>query len=330
MSRVISVLSGKGGVGKTTVVANLAASLTYDFKRNVILLDGNITTSHLGLHFGLYNDLPVTLREVLEKNVPPMHATFIHPTGVRIIPTPLNGKITKFSKFDKVVNQLKNDYEIVLIDSPPGLGRELLTELKTSEQAIVVATPDLPSITDALKTIDLLRKLKKDFLGLVLNRVRNERYELTKNEIESTCNCNIVSVIPEDPKVPESIAKGVPVCLYDGKSKAAVQLKKLAAHLVGEEYVAPGLLDRIINFFRSRKLEIIPKKETYPEETTKVEIKPKKTEKAKEVVDIEKLKTELRQEIRQDLEGEVERLRKKLSDEIIEAISKAKKLIEPK
>lgn len=331
MSRIISVLSGKGGVGKTTVVANLAASLTRDFRRNVILLDGNITTAHLGLHFGLYSDLPVTLREVLEKNVPPLHATFIHSTGVRIIPTPLNGKITKLSRFNEVVNQLKNDYEIVLIDSPPGLGKEVLTELKITKQAIVVTTPDLPSITDALRTIDLLRKLEKDFLGLVLNRVKNERYELTKNEIESTCNCNIISVIPEDSKIPESIARGIPVCLYDGRSKASIQLKKLAAYLIGEGYAAQSLFDRIINFLRLKKPEItILKREPYQEEVSKTEIEQRKIEKTKEVADIEKLKTELRQEVKQDLEGEGEKLRKKLSDEIIDAIARLKKLTEAK
>lgn len=303
MSKVIGVLSGKGGVGKTTVVANLGASLVNDFNRNVLLIDCNVTTSNLGLHFGMYSDLPITLREVLEKNVPVAHSVFFHHLGVRIIPAPLNGKITKFTKFNKIIKKIKNDYEIVLIDCAPGLGKEVLVATKPIDQAIVVTTPDLPAVTDALKTIDFLNRLKKSVLGIVLNRVKNEKYELTIKEIESTCKCNVISVIPEDSKIPESIANGVPVCIYDKKSKATAQLKKLAAYLVGEKYITPSLWESIKRFFGLEKLEIkTHEKEFY-----------------QEVTDIEKLKTELRKEVERDLKKEImERVKEKLREKIYE------------
>jgi len=250
MSRVIGVLSGKGGVGKTTIVANLGTSLTYDFRRSIAILDGNITASHLGLHLGLYGDMPVTLKNVIENNAPIASSMFIHPeTGVRCLPAPLDGKIRKISKFSRAVNKLKKTYDIVIMDCAPGLGRDVVMGAKMIDQAIIVTTPEIPSATDSLKTVTLLHRLKKEVLGIVLNRVKNKKYELTVGEIESTCGCKVISVIPEDDKVPESISKGMPVTFSYPNSLAAVELKKLAARLVGESYTPPGFLYKLKRIF---------------------------------------------------------------------------------
>ena len=291
MTRVIGVLSGKGGVGKTTMVANLGAALSYIFKKKVVLIDCNVTASHLRLHFGLYGKMAFTIEEVSEGAVPNNHSFHIHPSGLKIIPAPLalDSKID-LKKIGELVKNLANSCDIVIFDCTPGLGREVISVCNAIDEALIVTAPDIPSVTDALRTINILEKLEIKITGIILNRFKGKNYDVTVDEIESICNVPVISVIPEDSKIPESILRGMPITLYDKNSKISSKLEKLAAYLIGEEFSAPSLRDRIKSFFR-----------------------PKKLEKTKELADIEKLKTELRERLKQDLEEKLIELRKKLS-----------------
>ena len=257
---VIGVLSGKGGVGKTTLVANLGAALASEFSKKVLLIDSNVKTSHLGLHLGLYEELPVTLREVLLKKVPVMYAIFLHPsTGLRLLPAPIKGNMD-LKKMDGIVKELKTAYNPILVDCAPGLGKDVVIAAKAIDKAILITTPDLPAVTDTLKTIELMKRFKKDIIGIVLNRVENQKYELTVEEIESTCGYDVISIIPESNKIPESIAEGMPVVMNSG-CPAATEFKRLAASLVGEEYQPAGLWYKLkqllgISTVSTRKMSI--------------------------------------------------------------------------
>ena len=239
LTRAIGLVSGKGGVGKTTVTANLGAALTNVFKKNVVLVDMNVRSSHLGLHLGMYKDPPVTLRDVLMKKTSAIHAIYTHYfTGIRIVSAPLNGQcgsVTQ-SKIKNLVNQIGNSYDMVLVDCAPGLGKEAMVAMNAVDEALVVTTPDISAITDAMKALEILRKMNKNVLGIVLNRCENQSYMLTQNEVESTCNCNVISKIPEDKKIPESIARGIPAVLLYPNSPSSRSLKGLAGYLCGESY----------------------------------------------------------------------------------------------
>lgn len=312
MSRVIGVLSGKGGVGKTMLVANLGAVLTNTFNKNVLIFDTNIHTSHLGLHLGIYEDLPVTLREVLKRKISILNAVYLHPaTGIRIIPAPLSGdgvNLTK-DKCRKLVNGVKNNYDMVLLDCSPGLGNEVITAVHSIDDAIIVTTPELPAITDALKTIDLLKKLDKGILGIVVNRYRNEKYELTPNEIMSTAKVDVIGMIPEDKRVPESISKGVPVVLSYPNSSASDALKSLAGRLIGVPYVRIGILEAIKRLFGFSAS--MPNRIPNPTKLTEERMVPEKSE----VKDVRKLKEELTKEVRNEIKNELaERVKKRLKE----------------
>jgi len=257
MSQVIGILSGKGGVGKTTLVANLAAALANQFGRNVVVVDTNVNTAHLGLHLGLYEDLPVTLKEIVRKNMDVSYAIYLHPTiGIRILPAPLKSdglNLTK-SKLREITKELKKSYEFVILDCSPGLGKDAITAIAAMDSALVVMTPDFPSVVDALKTIQLLEKMNKKVLGIVVNKSNNERHELTEKEIESTCGVNVVENIPYDTKVSKSIAEGVPVVLLSPHSKASNAIKNIAAKLIGEDYTPTGIFERIKEAFSKPRL----------------------------------------------------------------------------
>ena len=178
MGKIIGVFSGKGGVGKTTLVANLGALLANVHHKNVLIVDLNVYTAHLGLHYGVYENMPVTLREVLSGKVPVSYATYIHPsTGVRILLAPLNADDVAISqeKLDGIMNELRDNYDWIIIDSAPGLGKEALITMSLIDDALLVTTPDLPSVTDVIKSKNLLDRLQKNVVGLVVNRYNSKK-----------------------------------------------------------------------------------------------------------------------------------------------------------
>ncbi len=314
MSRVIGVFSGKGGVGKTTVVSNISSALANVFSKKVVVFDSNLHSSHLGLHFGLYDDLPVTLKEVLKRKASILQAIYISPkTGVRIIPAPLNGAGLNLTKTQcrGLLDKVRNNYDIVILDCPPGLGKEVIVPMQSIDEALVITTPDIAAVTDAIKTTELLRKFKKNVLGVVLNRCSHRKYELTTEEIESTTGYKIIASIPEDSNVPDSISKGVPVTMSRPFSRSSIKFKQLAASLINENYREETMLERLKSMFNFR----LPK-------SIKREIKPVPDGQImrKEVSDVVELKEDLTEEAKAELMQEImEKVRKRLKERMHES-----------
>jgi cell division ATPase MinD len=237
MTRIISVLSGKGGVGKTTLVSNLGAALVKRGK-NVIILDGNVTTPNLSLHLGI-PFYPVTLHDVLKKKIPIESAIYHHESGLKIVPASLSYEAVKdidVEKFQASLLKLLGKADIVIVDSAAGLGREALAALNVADDLIVVTNPDLPAVTDALRTIKLAEEKGTKILGVVVNRIRGLRHELSLSEIKSMLEVPILSAIPEDLAVPRSIAKRIPVVHHKPNSRASIEFHRLAARITGEPW----------------------------------------------------------------------------------------------
>lgn len=307
LSRVIGIFSGKGGVGKTTLVANLGAALSITLKKNVVIFDNNIHTSHLGLHFGLYEDMPVTLREVLKRKMSITQATYIHPsTGIRIIPAPINGNGMNLTRQQciNMTNQVRKNYDLVLLDCAPGLGSEVVAPMSAIDDAIIISTPDVASLADAVKTIELLKKMKKNVLGVVINRYKNQRYQLTPQEISSTTNYNIVGIIPEDDNVQASLSMGLPVVVSNPYSSSSKAFKRLAANLVNEPYVEENVWERLKGWFNfaSKPVQQKPQTNIRPEPIIEKEVSALKQTKKELLEDVQKqLKRELKEKVRRRL-----------------------------
>ncbi len=237
MAKIISVISGKGGVGKTTTVSNLGAALVKRGK-NVIVIDGNITTPNLSLHLGI-PFYPITLHDVLKRKTPIEAAIYEHSSGMKIIPASLSADAVKDIKIEKLEGALLNllgRADVILIDSAAGLGREALTAMKIADEIIVVTNPDLPSVTDALRTIKLAEESGTKVSGVVINRVKGKKHELSISEIKSMLNVPILTIVPEDSSVPKSIKKRKPVIHHKPNSRASTAFKKLAAKILGEPF----------------------------------------------------------------------------------------------
>ena len=237
MTRVISVISGKGGVGKTTLVSNLGTSLVKRGK-NVIILDGNVTTPNLSLHLGI-PFYPVTLHDVLSNRAPIESAIYHHASGLNIVPASLSSESlndVSMDKFKYVLMKLLGKADIVIVDAAAGLGREAMAAMSVADDLLIVTNPELPAVTDALKTIKLAEQNGTRVLGAVVNRFRGLKHEMNLNDIRSMLEVPIISVVPEDLWVPRSIAHRVPVVHHRPHSRASIEFQKLAAKIVGEPW----------------------------------------------------------------------------------------------
>lgn len=237
MTRVIVCTSGKGGVGKTTLVSNLAANLT-ELGQQVIAIDANLTTPNLGLHLGMHL-VPNTLHDVLRGDVKIKNATYIHPLGFGVIPASMNLNDLKdvdVGRLPEVTLNLLGKADYIILDCAAGLGREAISAISASTEVLIITNPDLPSVVDALKTVKVARDTGKQITGVVVNRVRGKDYELAKSEIEEMLNASVLAEIPEDNNISKSIANKTPITNLNPDSPASVEIRRLSHFLCGKKF----------------------------------------------------------------------------------------------
>lgn len=234
------VLSGKGGVGKTTITVNLGLAM-HKLGENVVVLDGDIKNPNLGLQLGVFN-YNITLQEAIEKQISLLEALYIHETGLRFIPAHISLKFLE-TDASKLRSSLKDIPYDLLIDSPPGLNKESLAILECCDEILIVSEPFIPDITDCMKTIEIARELGVKINGIILNKVRDKDYELKKEEIEGITNTKIISTIPFEEDILKSLSLKNPIVNYYPLSKASVCIFQLASLLSGRKYKIPRFIE---------------------------------------------------------------------------------------
>jgi len=236
-TRVIGVISGKGGVGKTTVASNLAALLSKEFKKDVVIIDANVTTSHLSLSLGMYY-CPITLNHVLKGEKDVIESMYDHPSGMKVIPASLQLEELEgvdISGLSGVIDDLRGKVDYVILDAAPGLGREAYAALRASDEIIFVTNPNMPATADVIKTRDVVKGLEKKSLGVVLNMYNDHSYELSKSEVEILTGLPVISLVPTDKNVAISLNERNPVSLHKPRAPSSREMVRLAEHISGEK-----------------------------------------------------------------------------------------------
>lgn len=237
MKKVIVITSGKGGVGKTTTAINLGAAINY-FGKDVLIIDGNLTTPNIGIHLNS-PEVPINLNHVLLGKAEPFESVYEHESGIKIIPSSLSVKELKKLKPEKI-RDFKKDFgkiaEYVIVDSAAGLGNEASSAIKMADELIIVTNPEIPALTDALKTVKLAEQLKKPVLGAIVTRVRKDEVEAQPETVKEMLEIPVLGMIPEDITVKKSLNLKDAVVHTHPKSKPARAYKEIASKLLDTPY----------------------------------------------------------------------------------------------
>jgi len=125
----------------------------------------------------------------------------------------------------------------------------VIAAITASDSTLIVTNPEMTSILAAIKVIKISKALNVQPIGLVVNKVSNEKHELKKADIEELCETKVVSIIPYDKKVSESIKKMSPIVLSHS-SPSARAFRELASLLAGEEFREESFWMKIKRLFR--------------------------------------------------------------------------------
>jgi septum site-determining protein MinD len=247
MTKVITIASGKGGVGKTTSSINLGAAFNF-FGKEVVIVDANLTTPNIGLHLGA-PIVPVSLNHVLEGKAKVADAIYEHESGTKILPSSLSVKDLRnmnHKGLKDVSRKLKRLADIVILDAAAGLGEEAIAAFESADEIILVTNPEIPAVTDALKASKLAEQLGKKITGVVITRVKGKSTEMPISNIQDMLELPILGVIPEDDNVTRAVVMKDALLHTHPKSKASKAYRKLAAKLLGkEDYREGGFWSRL-------------------------------------------------------------------------------------
>jgi septum site-determining protein MinD len=240
-SRGIVVTSGKGGVGKTTATANIAAALAI-LGNKVVAVDGDVGLRNLDVVMGLENRIVYTLVDALEGNCR-LNQTLIKDKRVDnlfMIPT-AQSKTKDAVTSDQMVGicaELRKDFDFVLIDSPAGIEAGFRNAAAGADEALVITTPEVSAVRDADRIIGLLESMEKSPIFLIVNRIRPQMVKkgdmLGVSDVLDILQIGLIGMVPDDENVVKSANEGKPLTFGD-ESQAATAFKNIAARITGRD-----------------------------------------------------------------------------------------------
>ncbi|MGR3310998.1 MAG: AAA family ATPase [Candidatus Brocadiales bacterium] len=246
-SKIITVFSGKGGVGTTMITTNLAINLTQITSKSVVLVDLNLQFGNINMYldvrsFSTISDLISNFHR-LDQAL--LHGSLArHPSGVCILSAPKeleDGEMVTSEQITKILNLLQESFDYVIIDMPHYFGEYHLPALDLAESIILVSSPLLPSIRNTQRGLSIFKQLgvSVEKVKLIINRYIKQS-EVTLKEIEDTLDCSVFWMIPNDTiTVTTSINRGEPISIVAPRSEINTSLMRLASKFVEESVPTP-------------------------------------------------------------------------------------------
>ncbi len=239
MSEVIVITSGKGGVGKTTTSANVGTGLAILGKR-VVLIDTDIGLRNLDVVMGLENRIVYNLVDVVEGNCRMRQALIKDKRYPNLYLLPSAQTRDKSAvnqeQMVKLVEDLKEDFEYILLDCPAGIEQGFYNAIAGAGRALVGTTPEVSAIRDADRIIGLLEQARIDTIDLVVNRIRGDMVRrgdmMSLTDVRDILAVNIIGTVPDDENIVISTNQGEPLV---GMGSAAGQAYyDICRRLLGE------------------------------------------------------------------------------------------------
>lgn len=242
-ARIITVTSGKGGVGKTTSTANLAVALAQMGKR-VVCIDADIGLRNLDVVMGLENRIVYDLVDVVEGKCKLRQAMVKDKRApdLYLLPAAQTRDKTAISPQDMVMltNQLRESYDYILIDSPAGIEWGFRNALAPADEVIVVTNPEAPAVRDADRIIGLIEAEERRIpTSLLINRAKPDMIRrgdmLSVNDVLEVLSVRLLGVVPDDEMVLVSSNRGAPLTMDNQKTPAAEAFRNIARRVAGEK-----------------------------------------------------------------------------------------------
>ncbi len=240
MQNVIVVTSGKGGVGKTTTVANLGAGLAQVGKK-VVLIDTDIGLRNLDVVLGLENRIVYDLVDVVEGTCRMKQALIKDKRydGLFLIPAAQTRDKSAVNpdQMRKLISELEQEFDYIIIDCPAGIEQGFKNAIAGAKSAIVVTVPEVSSVRDADRIIGLLSAGGITDCRLLVNRMRADMVKkgdmLALDDTLDILGIELIGVVPEDEKIIRSSNMGEPIVMND-KAPAGKAYRNITKRIMGE------------------------------------------------------------------------------------------------
>ncbi|HIQ51313.1 MAG TPA: septum site-determining protein MinD [Nautiliaceae bacterium] len=269
MAEVITITSGKGGVGKSTTTANIAASLA-NLGKKVVAVDFDIGLRNLDMILGLENRIVYDVVDVMEGNCNLAQAIIKDKriNNLHFLPASQtrDKNVLNKEKVEKLINDLKKEFDYILIDSPAGIESGFEHSIYLADRALIVTTPEISSVRDADRVIGIIdAKSKKAQEGkevqkhIIINRLKPELVKkgemLSIEDVLHILALPLIGVIPDSEDIVKSTNLGEPIALNE-KSIVGEAFRRIARRILGEEVEfldlesKKGILDILKGFFK--------------------------------------------------------------------------------
>ncbi|NTV90897.1 MAG: MinD/ParA family protein, partial [Clostridiales bacterium] len=217
-SKVVTVFSTKGGVGKTTIASNLAVGLARLTKKKVALIDLDLQFGDVSimLNVSAKNTISDLIKEINQMDGDLLDEYMVsHFSGVRVLPAPMKPEYAEYitsSHIERIIKTLKEKYNYIIIDTSASFHETVLTALDMSDVILFLSTLDLPTIKNVKSGLDVMDSLHypKEKIKIILNKA-SEQFGIKYKDFENTLKHPVWSYIPEDSQtVITSANKGFP------------------------------------------------------------------------------------------------------------------------
>ena len=242
-SRVIVITSGKGGVGKTTAVANIGISVARLGYR-VALIDADIGLRNLDLLLGLENRVLYTAMEVLDGKCRLDQALIRDKRWKNLALLPISKNRQRYNVDRQGITILVNSlqelgYQYIVIDCPAGIDVGFINAITPANEAIVVTTPEITAIRDADRVTGLLEANNIFNVKLLLNRVRLEIIQrndiISVDDVQEILGIPLLGAVPEDSNVIVATNRGEPLVLRKKITLSGIAFENAARRLIGQQ-----------------------------------------------------------------------------------------------
>ncbi|MCM8748922.1 septum site-determining protein MinD [Thermomicrobiaceae bacterium CFH 74404] len=239
--RVITITSGKGGVGKTTTTANLGAALAAR-GRSVVLLDADIGLRNLDIVLGLENRIVYDIVDVVEGRCRLRQAMIRDKrlNNLYLIPAAQTRDKEAVSpqQMRALCEELRRQFDFILIDSPAGIEQGFRNAIAGADEVIVVTNPEVSSVRDADRIVGLVEAAELPVPRLIVNRIDPELVRrgdmMSVEDVTEILSIPLIGLVPDDETIITATNRGEPVAL-DPLSRAGQAFRDIAARLLGED-----------------------------------------------------------------------------------------------